>query len=167
MTYDTVAPALGTGDGHPEPGRLGRAELARRSRSRARLRRLSKYVVRRGGQTSPPADPAARHGICTVTLPAATGCLDSATESGTIYGYSVFAIDAAGNVTRQIASARALDTLPPDPVTGFRGRGRPDQRPPRLERARASGQRTPTWRATASSSSARGIKQPDESARRH
>ena len=33
----------------------------------------------------------------------------------------MFAIDGAGNVTRQVTSARALDSLPPDPVTGFRG----------------------------------------------
>ena len=119
VTYDTVAPSLGPVTATPNPD--GSVALSWPDGiDAAPGSGLSKYIVRRGGQTSPPADPASGTGICTVTLPAPTGCLDSATVSGTIYGYSVFAIDAAGNLTRQITSARALDALPPDPVNGFR-----------------------------------------------
>jgi hypothetical protein len=81
---------------------------------------VANYVVRRSGQTS-PADLAAGTSICTVSLPAATGCLDSATNNGSIYNYSVFAVDGAGNTTRQIVSARAVDTVPPDGVSDFHG----------------------------------------------
>ena len=53
-------------------------------------------------------------------MPAATGCVDATTQSGTTYGYAVFAVDGAGNETRQVATTRALDTVPPDPVQNFR-----------------------------------------------
>ena len=59
--------------------------------------------------------------MCTIALPAATGCVDTNTLSGSNYVYSVFAVDGAGNETRQTASARAIDTVGPDRVAGFRG----------------------------------------------
>jgi hypothetical protein len=81
---------------------------------------LSDYVVRRGSSTSPPTDPTGGTGICTAVT-TATGCVDTNASSGSIYGYSIFAIDAAGNATRQSVSVRAFDAVPPDPVTGFTG----------------------------------------------
>jgi fibronectin type 3 domain-containing protein len=119
VIYDTIPPSLGGVTATPNPDgsiALGWPDAVDAVPGSG----LSKYIVRRGGQTSLPADPAAGTAVCTVTLPASTGCIDSATDSGTIYGYSVFAVDAAGNVARQTTSARAFDSLPPDPVTGFR-----------------------------------------------
>jgi hypothetical protein len=119
VTYDTLAPAFGAVTATPNVDgsvALSWPDAADASPGSG----LSKYIVRRGAQTTPPADPSSGTGICTVTLPAPTGCVDSAAVSGSIYGYSVFAIDAAGNLTRQVTSARALDSLPPDPVSGFR-----------------------------------------------
>ena len=79
---------------------------------------LSGYVVRRGGATAPPATMVAGTDICTVTT-TATGCVDTSAASGSIYNYSVFALDGAGNVTHDNVSVRAVDALGPDPVTGF------------------------------------------------
>jgi hypothetical protein len=120
VVFDSIAPSLAAVSATPNPN--GSISLSWPDAvDTVPGSGLAKYVVRRGSQTSPPSDPAAGTGICTVTLPASTGCIDSATDSGTIYGYSVFAIDAASNLTRQVTSARAFDSLPPDPVTGFRG----------------------------------------------
>jgi hypothetical protein len=118
VTYDTVAPilplpsAVSNPDGSisinwaaatdPDPGSG-----------------VANYIVRRGGQNAPPASPSAGTAVCTVVVPAPTGCIDSATQNDTNYSYSVFAIDGASNVTRQWVSARAVDTVPPDPVSGF------------------------------------------------
>ena len=78
VTYDTVAPALGAPAAVPADGSVALSwpdatDPAPGSGSRD-------YVVRRAGQAS-PADPTAGTDICTVTLPAATGCVDSATRT--------------------------------------------------------------------------------------
>jgi hypothetical protein len=80
---------------------------------------VSSYVVRRAAGASAPADAASGTGICTLTAPA-TGCMDTTARSGTFYAYAVFAVDAAGNFTRRDASAKAVDSVAPDPVTGLR-----------------------------------------------
>ena len=81
---------------------------------------VTDYVVRRGGVSPPPGDPTAGTAICKVALPAATGCVDTTALSGLTYGYSVFALDGAGNVARQTVNVKAVDTVAPDAVTGFR-----------------------------------------------
>jgi hypothetical protein len=78
---------------------------------------LATYVVRRG--TTPPADMSSGTAVCTLTAPD-TGCVDRATTNGTFYGYSVFAVDGAGNFDRREASAKASDTVAPDAVTGLK-----------------------------------------------
>ena len=80
---------------------------------------LAGYVVRRGAQTTPPATPTAGTDVCTVTT-TATGCVDTTAQNGSLYGYSVFALDGAGNVTHDSTSVRAIDSVAPAPVTGFR-----------------------------------------------
>jgi hypothetical protein len=78
---------------------------------------LATYLVRRG--TTPPADMSSGTAVCTLTAPD-TGCVDRATTNGTFYGYSVFAVDGAGNFVRREASAKASDTVAPDAVTGLK-----------------------------------------------
>jgi hypothetical protein len=80
---------------------------------------ISSYVVRRGSGTSAPPDASSGAAVCTLTPPA-NACTDSSAKSGTTYGYAVFAIDAAGNLARREASAKAADTLPPDAVAGLK-----------------------------------------------
>jgi hypothetical protein len=117
VTYDTVAPVLGEPTAVAVPS--GAVALSwPDATDPGPGSGVADYIVRRSGQTS-PADVTAGTNICTVTLPAATGCVDSATNNATTYNYSVFAVDGAGNVARQIVSARAVDTVAPDPVTGF------------------------------------------------
>jgi hypothetical protein len=79
---------------------------------------LSGYVVRRGAQAVPPTTPTGGTAVCAAGT-TATGCVDTSTQNGSIYGYAVFASDGAGNVTRQTVTARAVDSVPPDPVTNF------------------------------------------------
>ena len=149
VTYDTVAPVLGEPSAVAMPS--GAVALSwPDATDPGPGSGVADYVVRRSGQVS-PADLSAGTNICTVTLPAATGCLDSATNNGSTYNYSVFAVDAAGNVARQIVSARAVDSVAPDRSRGSRPRsGRPTPiSSGTLPPARAS---TPTWPATASSS---------------
>ena len=80
---------------------------------------VASYVVRRASGSSAPPDTSSGTAICTLTPPA-NACIDGNTKNGTLYGYGVFAIDAAGNVARSDASARASDKLAPDAVTGLR-----------------------------------------------
>jgi hypothetical protein len=80
---------------------------------------ISKYLVRRGSGTPAPPDTSSGTAVCTLTPPANV-CADSGAKSGTTYGYAVFAIDAAGNLARREAGARAADTQPPDAVAGLK-----------------------------------------------
>jgi hypothetical protein len=80
---------------------------------------VSSYIVRRGAGSSAPADTGAGTGVCTLAAPE-TGCIDTNAKSGTLYGYAVFAVDAAGNLARREAVAKPLDTQPPDAVTGLK-----------------------------------------------
>ncbi len=128
---------------------------------------LSNYVVRRGGQTSPPADPDGRHrhlhrDAAGPRRVASTRRPSAARSTAT----RVFAIDArrqphAPDHERpraRLASARPGDRLP--------RRGGPDQRAPRMECARASGQeRRP--RRLPHHQARRRHQAADESARRH
>ena len=118
VVYDTAAPALEAPTATPNPDgsvSLSWAPAVDPSPGAG----VSGYVVRRGSSTTPPGSTSAGTDICTVTT-TATGCVDSSAQSGSIYGYSLFALDGAGNLTRQTATARAVDTVAPDPVTGFR-----------------------------------------------
>ena len=166
VVYDTVAPALARRRRHAESRTVRSSSSGLPATDPAPGAGLSGYIVRRGGP-----DVAARRSstagtsICTVTRRPRRGVSTRQRSNGSIYGYSVFAVDGAGNVARQIVSARAVDTVAPDPVTGFRGLGGPDQCPPR------SGM-CPPVRATNADLAGyriiklgRGIKQPDESAR--
>ena len=108
-TYDTVAPALGEPSAVRDAERLRRPELARCERSRRRApaspitscaaRAQARRPIRRAGTT-----------ICTVTLPAATGCVDSADQQRLDLRLLGVRVDAAGNVARQTVSARRVDT---------------------------------------------------------
>jgi hypothetical protein len=119
VVYDTLPPALSAPSGVANPdGSVSISWLPATDPSPGAG--LSGYIVRRGGQTSPPDSPTAGTAVCTVTT-TATGCVDRAASSGSIYGYSVFAIDGAGNQTHQSVSVRAVDSVAPDPVTGFKG----------------------------------------------
>jgi hypothetical protein len=116
VTYDTLAPALASLTGTAVPD--GSVALTWPDATDPTPGSgISSYVVRRGGQ--PPGDPTAGTAICTVALPAATGCADETPQSGITYGYSVFALDGAGNATRQTVTVKPIDTVAPDPVTGF------------------------------------------------
>lgn len=118
VVYDTLPPALAAPSGTANPdGSVSVSWLPATDPSPGAG--LSGYVVRRGGQTSPPESTTAGTAVCTVTT-TATGCVDRAVTSGSIYGYSVFAIDGAGNQTHQSVSVRAVDSIAPDPVTGFK-----------------------------------------------
>ena len=117
VTYDSMAPALGGASALRTPDGSICGRLARRGRSLARVRHRELRREARGD--SAPATrrrgrPSAR---CSRRPPAVS---DAATKNGTLYGYSVFAVDGAGNAVRQEASAKASDTLAPDPVTGIR-----------------------------------------------
>jgi hypothetical protein len=116
VTYDSVPPALDSATATPSAdGTISIAWPPAADPSPGSG--MSSYVVRRG--SSAPADPSSGTAVCTLQAPA-TGCVDTTAKTGTIYGYSVFAIDGAGNVTRRETSAKAADTLAPDPVTGIR-----------------------------------------------
>ncbi len=119
VVYDTMAPSLSTPTGTANPD--GSVSIAWEPASDPSPGAgLSTYIVRRGSPTAPPASATAGTDVCTVTT-AATGCIDPHTESGASYGYSIFAIDGAGNQSRQTLTVRALDTVAPDPVAGFNG----------------------------------------------
>jgi len=79
---------------------------------------VARYVVQRLTGASAPSDASAGINVCTL-VPPANGCVDSATKNTTLYSYGIFAIDAANNVAFRSASARAVDTQPPDPVAGL------------------------------------------------
>jgi hypothetical protein len=118
VVYDTLPPALAAPSGTANPdGSVSISWLPATDPSPGAG--LSGYVVRRGGQTSPPDSTTAGTAVCTLPT-TATGCVDRAATSGSIYGYSVFAIDGAGNQTHQTVSVRAVDSTAPDPVTGFK-----------------------------------------------
>jgi hypothetical protein len=116
VTYDTIPPVLAAPAAVANPNGsvgLGWPDAADPAPGSG----ISSYIVRRGA--SPPADPTAGTSVCTVALPAPTGCVDTTVQNGTSYGYSVFALDGAGNVTRQTVSVRAVDTEAPPAVSGF------------------------------------------------
>jgi hypothetical protein len=118
VLYDTAAPTLAAPTGASDPTgaiSISWADATDPSPGSG----VSTYILRRGSPTSPPADPTAGTPICMIALPAATGCLDAATQSGTTYSYALFAIDGAGNVSRQSVNVKSLDTVAPDQVTGF------------------------------------------------
>ena len=138
VVYDTAAPALATPTATPNPDgsvSLSWAPAVDPSPGAG----VSGYVIRRGPSNTPPGGTTAGTDICTVTM-TATGCVDTTAQSGSIYGYSLFALDGAGNLTRQTVTARALDTVGPDAGDRLPRLGRPDQRPPLLGCARAPGQ---------------------------
>lgn len=116
VIYDTVAPSVGALAG--AGGADGSVSLTWPAASDPDPGSgIASYVVRRAGAA--PADVSAGTAVCTVTPPGGTGCVDSAALSGTTYGYSLFAIDGAGNVARQAVSVKPTDSMPPDAVTGF------------------------------------------------
>ena len=116
VTYDTRAPALGAPTASANPSGSISVDWPAAD-DPAPGSGIGSYVVRRG--TAAPSDPAAGVAVCTL-VPPATGCVDETVKSGTAYGYGVFAIDAAGNVSHRAVTARAVDTQPPDPVAGLR-----------------------------------------------
>jgi hypothetical protein len=117
VTYDTVAPAL---DGAVATANANGTVAVSwpAATDPAPGSGIAGYVVRRGAGSSAPPDPASGTAVCTAAA-SDTGCTDAGAKSGTLYGYAVFALDAAGNVARREASAKALDTLSPDAVTGL------------------------------------------------
>jgi fibronectin type 3 domain-containing protein len=116
VTFDTVSPILGTATAVANPdGSIGinwpdASDPAPGSG-------IGSYIVRRG--TIAPADASSGTPVCTLAAPA-TGCTDNTAKNGTSYGYAVFAVDAAGNFARREASAKGVDTQPPDPVADLK-----------------------------------------------
>ena len=118
VTYDAVAPVLGPASATANPnGSVSVIWPAATDPSPGAG--IASYVVRRATGATGPSDAASGTAVCT-QLPPATGCVDASAKDGTLYGYSVFAIDAAGNVARRTASAKASDTQPPDAVAGLK-----------------------------------------------
>jgi hypothetical protein len=118
VTYDNVPPVLASAGATANPdGSVAITWPA--ATDPAPGSGVSTYVVRRATGASAPSDASAGTGICTLTAPA-TGCMDTTAKSGAFYAYAVFAVDAAGNFTRREASAKAVDTVAPDPVTGLK-----------------------------------------------
>jgi hypothetical protein len=116
VTYDTVAPALGSTSVVANPS--GSVSINwPAADDPAPGSGIASYVVRRGSPA--PSDSAGGTGICTVT-PSDTDCVDSTAKNGTSYGYAVFAIDAAGNKARREGTVKALDTQSPDAVDNFK-----------------------------------------------
>ena len=70
--------------------------------------------MRRGSGSSAPRTTSSGHGDLHAD-PAGTDCIDTNAKNGTLYGYAVFAIDAAGNVARREATARASTRSRPMP----------------------------------------------------
>ena len=82
----------------------------------------SSYVVRRGGQTSPPDMSIGRNGRLHRARLRDTAASTGPPSSGSIYGYSVFAIDGAGQLRpQQSVSARAFDSRGARPRHGLQG----------------------------------------------
>ena len=90
-----LPPCARAADCHPESRRLRLALVGAGSRS-APGSGSPDYIVRRGSQGPRRPIRRAAPAICTAVT-TATGCVDSNTASGSIYGYSVFAVDGAGN----------------------------------------------------------------------
>ena len=118
MTYDNVPPTLASASATANPDGTDLDHVAGGHRSRSGIRGLELRRAPRHRRLR-PTDAGLGTAICTLTAPA-TGCMDTNAKSGTFYAYAVFAVDAAGNFTRREASAKAVDTVPPDPVTGLR-----------------------------------------------
>ena len=116
VTYDTVAPALASMTATASPSGVVAINWPVAA-DPAPASGVASYIVRRG--VSAPSDVAGGTGICTVT-PADTDCVDSTAKSGTSYGYTVFAVDAAGNKARREATVKAVDTQAPDPIANFK-----------------------------------------------
>ena len=118
VTYDNVPPVLASANATANPdGSISITWPA--ATDPAPGSGVSSYVVRRAAGASAPNDAGSGTGVCTLTAPA-TGCMDTTAKSGTFYTYAVFAVDAAGNFARREASAKAIDTIAPDPVTGLK-----------------------------------------------
>jgi hypothetical protein len=118
VTYDTVAPVLAAASASANPnGSVSVIWPVATDPSPGAG--IAGYVVRRTPGTTGPSDPTSGTAVCSLRPPD-TGCVDSSAKDDTLYGYSVFAIDAAGNVARRMASAKASDTQPPDAVAGLK-----------------------------------------------
>jgi hypothetical protein len=118
VTYDTVAPALAAATATANPDGSVTVNWPDATDPTPGSG-VAKYVVQRLAGSSPPSAPSAGINVCTLTPPT-NGCIDSATKNNTLYSYGIFAIDAASNVAFRSASARSVDTLPPDPVAGLK-----------------------------------------------
>jgi hypothetical protein len=118
VTYDTMAPALDSATATAIPdGSIAVTWPSAIDPSPGSG--LSSYLVRRATGSAGPPDASSGSAVCTLTAPA-TGCIDASAKNNTLYGYSVFAIDAAGNLARRSASAKAVDSQPPNAVTGLK-----------------------------------------------
>lgn len=72
------------------------------------------YVLRRSAGTAPVPNATAGDAICSVKPPITT-CQDTSAPSGGPSTYTLFALDAAGNVASQSATVSIVDQLAPDP----------------------------------------------------
>src|SRR4051794_29509640 len=74
-------------------------------------------ILRRGAAgAGPPASANQGSPVC-ATPQTSTGCTDSVVVSGQRYGYSLFAVDQAGNLAAESVSGLSQDTAPPSAPT--------------------------------------------------
>jgi hypothetical protein len=72
------------------------------------------FAIRRSAPGQPPPSGLGDGVAACDAPPGSTSCVDAGTVSGASYGYRLFAVDAAGNVSsRPLSNVLALDTLTP------------------------------------------------------
>ncbi len=109
VTYDAEPPDIGRFAAEPQPtGSVALSYEATDPNGPVAL------AIRRSAPGEPPPSGPTDGVVACDAPPGSTSCVDTDTVSGARYGYRLFAVDAAGNVSSQpLSGVLAMDTVPP------------------------------------------------------